>query len=61
MLDILSELLTNISTNLGYKENLNVIKSNRLDLCDFQCNDIFNLAKLYINSEYAFSSTLAPG
>ena len=50
MLNILSELLTSISNKLGYNEKLNVIKSNRLDLCDFQCNDIFSLAKIYHKS-----------
>lgn len=50
MLNILSELLTSISNKLGYNEKLSVIKSNRLDLCDFQCNDIFSLAKIYHKS-----------
>ena len=50
MLNTLSDLLTNISNKLGYKEVLNVVKSNRLDLCDFQCNDIFTLSKIYHKS-----------
>ena len=34
--------------NAGYEiENLRVIKSNRPDLCDYQCDDIFKLTKIY--------------
>ena len=42
----ISEILKKIINNLGYKiEEVTVSKSNRPDLCDFQCNDIFKLAK----------------
>ena len=50
ILDILSEVLTKVANNLGYKETLRVIKSNRHDLCDYQCDEVFKLTKLYHKS-----------
>lgn len=50
IIDILSELITNAANKLGYKENLRVIKSNRPDLCDFQCDEVFKLTKIYHKS-----------
>lgn len=50
ILDKLSKLLTHIANKLGYNENIRVIKSNRPDLCDFQCDEVFKLAKLYHKS-----------
>lgn len=46
VIDVLSNVLTHISNSLGYDE-LRVIKSNRPDLCDYQCDGVFNLAKKY--------------
>ncbi len=46
VIDVLSNILTQISKNLGYDE-LRVIKSNRPDLCDYQCDGVFNLSKKY--------------
>ena len=45
--DILGELVTEIANKLGYKEVLGVIKSNRPDLCDYQCDEVFKLTKIY--------------
>ena len=45
IIDTLSELMTNVSKNLGYSEDLKVIKSNRPDLCDYQCDEVFRLVK----------------
>lgn len=45
--DILSELVTKIANKLGYEEVLCVIKSNRPDLCDYQCDEVFKLTKIY--------------
>ena len=45
--DILSDILTKVANNLGFSETLKVIKSNRPDLCDYQCDEIFKLVKLY--------------
>ena len=50
ILDKLSEILTDIANNIGYKETLRVIKSNRLDLCDYQCDEVFKLVKIYHKS-----------
>ena len=50
MLDTLSNLLTDIAKTLGYNESLRVIKSNRPDLCDFQCDEVFKLVKIYHKS-----------
>ena len=43
ILDILSEVLSKVANSLGYKETLRVIKSNRHDLCDYQCDEVFKL------------------
>ena len=50
VLDVLSKKLTEIANSLGYKETLRVIKSNRPDLCDYQCDEVFKLTKLYHKS-----------
>lgn len=50
ILDILSEVLTKVANELGYNETLRVIKSNRPDLCDYQCDEVFKLTKLYHKS-----------
>ena len=50
ILDILSKKITEIANNLGYRETLKVIKSNRPDLCDYQCDNAFILAKQYHKS-----------
>lgn len=49
ILELLSKKLTEVSKSLGY-DDLRVIVSNRIDLCDYQCDGIFNLAKIYHNS-----------
>jgi len=50
ILDVLSNLLTHVASRLGYKESLRVIKSNRPDLCDYQCDEVFKLTKIYHKS-----------
>ncbi len=50
ILDILSNIITKVANELGYKENLRVIKSNRPDLCDYQCDEVFKLTKIYHKS-----------
>ena len=50
IIDILSKVITDVSNKLGYKEELKVIKSNRPDLCDYQCDEVFKLTKLYHKS-----------
>lgn len=48
--NILSKILTDIANSLGYNESLRVIKSNRPDLCDYQCDEVFKLTKIYHKS-----------
>lgn len=50
IIDELSKILTSVSNKLGYNETLKVIKSNRPELCDYQCDDVFKLVKLYHKS-----------
>lgn len=51
MISSLEELLKESFINKGYNvDSVRVIKSNRPDLCDFQCDDIFKLAKAYHKS-----------
>mgnify|MGYP004529887169 CR=1 FL=1 len=46
----LSKVITLAAKNAGYNEILSVIKSNRPDLCDYQCDEVFKLAKVYHKS-----------
>lgn len=51
MINSLENILTKVTTDLGYEiEKMNVINSNRPDLCDYQCDDVFKLAKSYHKS-----------
>ena len=50
ILDVLSNVITKIANELGYSETLRVIKSNRPDLCDYQCDEVFKLTKIYHKS-----------
>ena len=50
IINALSDILTNVAKNMGYDETLKVIKSNRPDLCDYQCDEVFKLAKIYHKS-----------
>ena len=48
MITELEALVTDVTNKLGYTiDTMRVIKSNRPDLCDYQCDDVFKLAKLY--------------
>lgn len=48
MISLLEELITSVTKLVGYDiDNMRVIKSNRPDLCDYQCDDVFRLAKLF--------------
>ena len=50
IIEVLSDILTKVANNLGYSESLKVIKSNRPDLCDYQCDEVFKLTKIYHKS-----------
>lgn len=47
MIEILEDYLQKIFMECEYEYNPRIIKSNRLDLCDYQCDDAFKLAKIY--------------
>ena len=61
ILDVLSNVLTHVANKLGYKENLRVIKSNRPDLCDYQCDEVFKLTKIYHKSPIEIGEELVNG
>lgn len=50
IIDELSKVITLAAKDAGYNEDLSVIKSNRPDLCDYQCDEVFKLAKVYHKS-----------
>lgn len=46
MVNVLEKLITDITNKLGYSvDNMRVIKSNRPEISDYQCDDVFCLAK----------------
>lgn len=46
MVDLLEKLITDITNGLGYNvDNMRVIKSNRPEISDYQCDEAFRLAK----------------
>lgn len=48
MIEKLEKVLADAFNNCGYNvDSVKVINSNRKDLCDFQCDDIFKLTKQY--------------
>lgn len=50
-MNILENIITSVTNSLGYEiDNMAVIKSNRPDLCDYQCDQVFKLAKQYHKS-----------
>ena len=58
VIDTLSNIINDISKKLGYEETLRVIKSNRPDLCDYQCDEVFKLAKTYHKSPIEIGESL---
>ncbi len=47
MIEVLERILNEITEKLGYGNENKVIESNRPELCDFQCDNVFKLAKKY--------------
>lgn len=48
MREVLATIITEATNELGFAiDNMNVINSNRPDLCEYQCDDVFRLAKMY--------------
>ena len=58
IIDELSNVLTRVANSLGYNETLRVIKSNRPELCDYQCDDVFKLVKIYHKSPMEIGSEI---
>ena len=48
--NILEKILTKAFLESGYELTAQVVLSNRSDLCDYQCDDVFKLAKNYHTS-----------
>jgi len=47
ILDILKDKVQKAFIECGYEIEIRIIKSNRPDLCDYQCDDIFKISKMY--------------
>ena len=59
IIEKLEELLKDAFIKCGYElENVKVIKSNRPDLCDYQCDDVFKLAKEYRKNPIEIGETI---
>jgi arginyl-tRNA synthetase len=48
--EFLTQIINEISERIGYGNDLRIIVSNRPELCDYQCDDAFRLAKEYKKS-----------
>ena len=49
-LDSINKIINDAFLENGYKNDTKIIKSNRPDLCDYQCDDIFKMCKIYHES-----------
>ena len=58
MIKELESILSKIFEELGYELNPRVITSNRPDLCDYQCDNAFMLAKKYHKSPIEIGNTI---
>ena len=47
ILDILKDYIQKAFNEAGYEIDIKIIKSNRPDLCDYQCDDIFKISNLF--------------
>jgi len=47
VLEILKEYVQKAFIECGYEIDIRIIKSNRPDLCDYQCDDVFKVSKEY--------------
>lgn len=55
----LENFITDITNSLGFKvDNMRVILSNRPDLCDYQCDDVFKLAKEFKKNPIEIGETI---
>lgn len=58
IIEKLERLLTETAKEVGYPESLKIIKSNRPELCDYQCDDAFKLAKTYHQAPMVIGNTI---
>lgn len=59
MRDVLTNIITEVTNELGYSvDSMNVINSNRPDLCEYQCDDVFKLAKEYHKNPMEIGSAI---
>ena len=49
-LDSINKIINDAFLENGYKNDTKIIKSNRPDLCDYQCDDIFKMCKIHHES-----------
>ena len=56
IIDILKNILTDAFKNAGYNTNCMVVVSNRPELCDYQCDDAFKLAKVYHEAPFIIAN-----
>jgi len=47
VLNVLKEIVQKAFIECGYEIDIKIIKSNRPDLCDYQCDDVFKVSKQY--------------
>ena len=60
ILDVLSSIVSDAFEKCGYDKKLGgVTSSDRLDLCQFQCNDSFEGSKLYRKAPVMISKEVA--
>ena len=58
ILEVLKKIIEKSFAECGYECDLKITKSNRPDLCDFQCDDAFKLAKIYHKSPMEIGSSI---
>ncbi len=56
--ETLAQLLNESASTLGIDESFYVVKSNRAELCDYQCDNCFKLAKKYDKKPIELASML---
>ena len=58
ILDVLKEIINKFFNECGYVCDIKITKSNRPDLCDYQCDDAFKLAKTYHKSPIEIGNSI---
>ena len=58
ILEILKKVIEKSFIECGYECDIKISKSNRPDLCDYQCDDAFKLAKTYHKSPIEIGNTI---